>query len=139
MFTIGGNWPTGFNYIQMESPTGYLPGDFTRVWTFNRQTHTLQAHHSNKDPVAMGTQDGNYVMGVYTPPGQDTDANQYYGTMVSLGGHGFTDRTNKWNVVYRKRRQSHTVTFTYKTYLCIGDQRIVTDCLTKVVQHYPHA
>ena len=86
----------------------------------------------------MGTQDGNYVVGVYTPPGQDTDAYQYYGTKVSLGGLAFIAHTNKWNVVFRKRRPSHTTTFTYKTYLCIGDQHIVTDCLTKVIQHHPH-
>ena len=138
MFTIGGNWPAGFNYIQMEAPTGYLPGDFSRVWTFDRHTHQLQSHHGNREPIAMGTQDGNYVVGVYTPSGQDTDAPQYYGVFSSLGSHAFTDHTNKFNVVYRKRRPSHTTTFTYKTYLCIGDQHIVTDCLTKVIRQHPH-
>ena len=136
-FTLGGNWPQGFNYIQMEAPTGYMPGDFTRVWTFDRHNHRLQDHHSNKEPIAMGTQDGKYVIGVYTPSGQDTDAPQYYGTFNNFNIHAFADKTTKFNVVFRKRRPSNTITLTYKTYLCVGDQHIVTDCLTKVVQQHP--
>ncbi|KAL3852766.1 hypothetical protein ACJMK2_016382 [Sinanodonta woodiana] len=137
-FTIGGHWPDGFTYIQMEAPTGYMTGEFTKAYNFNTGTHQVEDHHSNDQPVVMATADGKYAMGVYTPPGQNTDAPQYYGIFFFPEIKGFNMQTSKWNVVYRKRKPNNTMTYTYKTYICVGDLNVVKLCLTKVVHAHPH-
>ncbi|KAK3611309.1 hypothetical protein CHS0354_015726 [Potamilus streckersoni] len=137
-FTIGGNWPNGFNYIQMEAPTGYLTGEFTKVYNYNSNSRQVEGHNSDQVPIVMATADDKYAMGVYAPPGQDTDAYQYYGVSFFPEIRDFPGKTSKWNVVFRKGKPQNTRTFTYKTYICVGDLNIVKDCLGKVIQAHPH-
>ncbi|KAL3852768.1 hypothetical protein ACJMK2_016384 [Sinanodonta woodiana] len=137
-FTIGGNWPSGFNYIQMEAPTGYLTGEFTKVYNYNSNSHQIEGHNSDQVPIVMTTGDDKYAMGVYAPPGQDTDAYQYYGVSFFPEIQNFPGKTSKWNVVFRKRKPQNTTTFTYKSYICVGNLAIVKDCLGKVIQAHPH-
>ncbi|KAL3852767.1 hypothetical protein ACJMK2_016383 [Sinanodonta woodiana] len=137
-FTIGGNWPNGFTYIQMEAPTGYLNGDFTKVYNYNANSHQVEGHNSDRVPIIMTTGDDKYAMGVYAPAGQDTDAYQYYGVAFFPQIQDFPGKTSKWNVVFRKRKPQNTSTYTYKTYLCVGDLNIVKDCLGKVIHAHPH-
>ena len=140
MFTIGGVWPNGFNYIQMEAPMIYLAGNFTRSWQFNTHNHHFQnnTHITGIIPVAMGTEDGHYVIGVYAPSGQDTAHPQYYGTYPLLNIHSFAGSTSKLSMVFSKRKPVKTTTYTYTTYLCVGSLHMVKDCLTKVSRQHQH-
>lgn len=137
-FTLAGDWPQDLRYIQMEAPTGYMPGEFSTAYQYNTETGSLEHHHSNLKPPVLSTKDGQYAMGVYSPPGQDSDAFMYYGTSMNLGGSSFTGNTNKWNVVYRKSRFTSGVHHqVYKTYICVGTLNMVTTCLTQLHELIP--
>ncbi|XP_069124166.1 uncharacterized protein [Argopecten irradians] len=138
-FTLAGDWPQDLHYIQMEAPAGYMSGEFTTGHRFNTKTLSLEDHGSNRDPPVLSTTDEQYAMGVYSPPGQDSDAFMYYGMALRLGGSSFTGSTNKWNVVFRKSRFTSGVHHqVYKTYICVGTLNMVTSCLRTLVQNIPH-
>ncbi|XP_033740947.1 uncharacterized protein LOC117327850 [Pecten maximus] len=138
-FTLAGDWPHDLRYIQMEAPTGYMPGEFTTAYRFNTKTLSLENHGSSLEPPVVSTDDGQYAMGVYSPPGQDSDVFMYYGVSLRLGGTSFTGSTNKWNVVYRKSRFTSGVHHqVYKTYICVGTLNMVTGCLHTLIQDVPH-
>ena len=89
-------------------------------------------------PAVMLTLDNKFAVGVYAPPGQDSDRHMYY-AMWNFGGN-FAQKTNKWNVVFMKNKypdgSSHHLTYT--AYICVGDAQMVVNCLHKVHITYPH-
>ncbi|XP_056006096.1 uncharacterized protein LOC125658973 isoform X2 [Ostrea edulis] len=135
-FTIGGDWPADLKFIQMEAPTGYMAGDLNQTYYFNPQTVSMEIQ-KNHNPVVLSTHDNQYAVGVYTPPGQDSDVAVYYGVHVFRLGT-FDNDTAKWNVVYRKFRThgNQPVQYVYKTYICIGSLGMVSNCLHKITQRH---
>ncbi|KAL5009904.1 hypothetical protein ScPMuIL_012209 [Solemya velum] len=130
-FTIGGRWPEGFGYMQMESPTGYLAGDFTEKYSFNPETNQMIPYANNPHlPVALATTDGNYAMGAYAPGEQDTDVPMTYWAINFPSGQ-WNAATNKWNIVFRKHRQEDPGphSFVYRAYFCVGTLSDVRTCL----------
>lgn len=141
MFSIGGSWPDGFHHIQMQAPSVYLAGNLTKIWQFSTHDHHFHNYTDTTRhiPVAMGTEDGRYVIGVYSPHGQDTVQQEIYGTHhLFQNDDSFAGSTTMFNIVFTIRKPAHTKTFTYKTFLCVGSLHLVKDCMTKVVRQHPH-
>ncbi|XP_061197111.1 uncharacterized protein LOC133205337 [Saccostrea echinata] len=134
-FTIGGDWPADLKFIQMEAPAGYMAGDFNQIYYFNPKTVSMEIHKTDNHPVVLSTHDNLNAVGVYTPPGQDSDIPVKYGAHVFRLGT-FDNDTGKWNVVYRKYRThgNQPVQYVYKTYICVGSLGIVSNCLHKIMQ-----
>ena len=142
-FTIGGLWPGGDHHIDLQAPAVFLAGNMTKVWGFSTTGHHFNTHSAttSRIPIAMGSDDGGYVTGVYAPPGQHSVQHQFYGIHNShqpFQNHSFPGSFSMFNVVFTIRKPVHPVTYTYKTYLCVGTLQLVRDCMTKVVRHYPH-
>ena len=120
----------------MEAPTGYLTGHFTRIRSLDSGTWTLVTY-TNRKPVVMSTPDQRHAMGVYSPPGQDSDLFMYYGAH-SFPSHTSPAATNKWNVVYRKHTfaPGSTHVLTYEAYVCVGSVSDVVSCLRSLMERH---
>ena len=127
VLTVGSIPP--YSTLQMEAPTGYLAGDFTRSRSYDHHTGQL-VNYDNHKPVVMSTPDDGHAMGVYSPPHQDTDRVMYYG-MAHFPSGTSPAATNKWNVVFRKNtfHAGSTHVLNYDVYICVGRVSDVTACL----------
>ena len=136
-FDIKGHWPP-YEFLNFEAPTGYMAGDFTVKMRYDPHANRLVPDGSAHLPAVMLTPDNKFAVGVYAPPGQDSDRHMYY-AMWNFGGN-FAQKTNKWNVVFMKNKypdgSSHHLTYT--AYICVGDAQMVVNCLHKVHRTYPH-
>lgn len=118
----------------MEAPTGYMTGDFTVSRSVDKNTGHLVAYN-NRLPVVMSTPNDQFAMGVYVPPGQDTDEFQYIGT-AHFPNSVKPAATNKWNVVFRKHTfatgSSHVLNYT--AYICVGNVNQVVACINTLTR-----
>lgn len=114
--TIGyGRWPQALDYrvtfalppntaqvfAQFEALTGYMPAEFNRFWEFNPQTKKLELLSVGpgeiKNPVVLATADGQFAMGIFSPPSKLVNTSG-----PSYGRWSFAEaRVTKWNCVYR--------------------------------------
>ena len=119
--TIGvGRWPQALDYrvtfsvppnshhsfAQFEALTGYLPAEFNTFYEYDPQIKKLKPLSFGpgeiKNPVVLATADGNYAMGIFSPPPKRTDT-----TGPSYGRWKFdAARVVKWNSVFRVRKAS---------------------------------
>ena len=117
-FTIGGHWPDGDNQIELQAPAVFLAGNMTRIWRFDTRTLTFHNHFSQEShsAIAVGTDDGDYVTGVYFPPGQDNVNHQFYGTHSPnkpAAGREFPGSFSMFNVFITTRKPAHEEAYTF--------------------------
>ena len=86
-----------------EAPTGYMPAEFGRFWTYNADKEELEklddGPGEQAKPVVLSTADGGHAMGVYSPDQPSPGFEK-----VGYGRFRFKDeKVTKWNCVFRVR------------------------------------
>ena len=117
----------------------------TKIWSFDIKTHTFHDHSTQESnsPIAMGTHDGKYAIGLYFPPGQHHVYRHFYAIhspfqFQPAQGREFVGSFSMFHVVITIRKPAHEVVYTFKTHLCVGNLSLVKSCMTRVVRHHPH-
>lgn len=116
-----------------EAATGYMPAQFSRFWTYDPATGTLDplspGPGEQAKPVILATPDGQRAMGVYSPDlpqaGQAAGYGRFDFSRLTGAGNG----TMKWNCVFRERNippGAHT----YTCYVLVGTLEDVTQGIT---------
>jgi hypothetical protein len=85
-----------------EAPTGYMPAEFSRFWTYSPADDRLIEYSGNIDhqdlPLIFSVPDNEYAMGVYTPRRSDFQIS-YSGTRFT--GKQMASPTVKWTCFFR--------------------------------------
>ena len=96
---------------QFEALTGYMPGKFSRFWTYDGATlkdlpasagftaQGVKKGGQQELPVITGTPDGKYAIGIYSPDLPQAGRTGGYGRAHFLKGNAIS--VAKWNFVFR--------------------------------------
>ena len=116
---------------QFEALTAYMPPEFSQFWKFNPQTGKLQPLSDGPGeiikPVILATPDGNFAMGIFSPPPADADCSG-----PRYGRWNFTTAgTVKWNCVYRAQNDNgiRDGDYSFRMLVAIGTLVEVTEML----------
>jgi len=133
-FLISVDVPEHQSYLQIEAPTGYMPGDtyFNTFWTINLQNGTLTQVNAGPaetlDPVIISTPDRQYAMGAYIAIAPSVYAHY---ARFNFPNPNTAWATSKWSNVWRG-----TMNFTpgqvlsFESIICVGNLGTVQSCMT---------
>jgi len=121
--------------LQLESPTAYQTGEFTKFWTIDPRTGAVVGVPSpgegkgwaSKLPVCLGTQDNQHVMCALTPLKVD-----YYILYDFSGLSPFQQSTTKWSIVRIWGPLNAGQVLGVDSYICLGNLTDVQGCVPKV-------
>ncbi|MDG1896516.1 MAG: hypothetical protein P8J37_16555 [Fuerstiella sp.] len=121
-------------YAQFEAVTGYLPDTFSRFYSFNPATGTVNALSDGpgeqSKPVILSTQSGSHAMGIYSPD-QPSPGYEHAG----YGRWRFIpQKVVKWNCVFRIRNDDglEPGDYSYRSLVIIGELDAVVATMVKL-------
>ena len=122
-----------------EALTGYMPPEFERFWTFDRETAMLtplsDGPGEQPHPVAFSTVNGRHAMSCYTPATTDAHAGL---NSIAYGRFRFPDeKVVKWNCVFRYANAHSGIAageYAFPLYVVIGDLDTVRSSLKRLVR-----
>jgi hypothetical protein len=130
--------PENVSIIQIESPTGYMPADYSDFYTIDLQDGQLTAvDHGpavESYPLVFSTPDGNYAMGAFIHSHPSTETSIVYGRWF-FGDLGHpSDNTSKWTMVFRGGPYSQGTVLSFQSFICVGTLNDVSSCLVQLAQ-----
>jgi hypothetical protein len=101
-----------------EALTGYMPGEFSKFWTYDPVAGSLEALSDGPGeqplPVILATPDSRFAMGVYSP------GKAGYGRFRFDHLRPEANATNKWNCVYRVQGGVPKGDHAYRCFVTVG-------------------
>ena len=126
------------NYAQFEALTGYMPGEFSRFFTFRPTTGKLETLSDGpgeqRYPVVLATKNGSHAMGVYSPD-QPSPGYKHAG----YGRFRFkSDKVVKWNCAFRVRDKKGVKPgdYSYRVFVAVGSLEDVRKSLDALVKEF---
>lgn len=124
---------------QFEAVTGYMPGEFSHFWRFDKAADALVSMDAGpgeqRDPVVLSTETGAHAMGVFSP---DQPSPEF--ETVGYGRFAFpAAKVTKWNCVFRVRNPDGLPTgaYSFRNFVIVGTKAIVEQNLRELVHMAP--
>ena len=125
-------------FSQFESLTGYMPAEFTRMWTFDRATGTLveidAGPGEQNRPLVFANHGGDFAMGIYSP---DQPSRGF--ETLGYGRFRFeNERVLKWNCVFRVRNADRISAgeYRFRMFLVVGTLENVRHAFVELVNDF---
>ena len=121
-----------------EALTGYMPGMFSKFWTYDGATLRGAPSLGEKKwwsqplPIIVGTPDGRFCLGIYSPDLPEINHPNAYATVVLPTAHGLV---TKWNMTftYKDADVQPGQAYSFKMFLIVGNVAQVQESMKQLI------